>query len=145
MRPVRISSPQTKLTKEGLNHMTSIPQVTVKSPHLLATKYHAVLLFRRWNDAKLVCRRYHISRASLYRWNKRFDGTKESLRDGSHRPLSQHPNAHSETEIKWIKDYHRRNPNISICFPPQKLVYAISLSPTPIKSSSHSSKGRPLG
>ena len=95
--------------------MKSIAQVTVKSPHLLATKYHAVQLFRRWNDANLVCRRYHISRASLYRWNKRFDGTKESLRDGSHRPLSQHPNAHTDTEIKWIKDYHRRNPNISIC------------------------------
>ena len=95
--------------------MKSIAQVTVKSPHLLATKYHAVQLFRRWNDAKLVCRRYHISRASLYRWNKRFDGMKESLVDGSHRPLSPHPNAHTDTEIKWIKDYHRRNPNISIC------------------------------
>ena len=95
--------------------MKSIAQVTVKSPHLLATKYHAVQLFRRWNDAKLVCRRYHISRASLYRWNKRFDGTKESLVDGSHRPLSPHPNAHTDTEIKWIKDYHRRNPNISVC------------------------------
>jgi len=95
--------------------MKSIAQVTVKSPHLLATKYHAVQLFRRWNDAKLVCRRYHISRASLYRWNKRFDGTKESLVDCSHRPLSPHPNAHTDTEIKWIKDYHRRNPNISIC------------------------------
>ena len=33
----------------------------------------------------------------------------------SHRPHSQHPNAHTEQEIKWIKDYHRRNPNISIC------------------------------
>ena len=95
--------------------MKSIPQVAGKSPHLLETKYRAVLLFRRWNDATAVCRRYHISSASLYRWNKRYDGTKESLRDGSHRPLSQHPNAHTETELKWIKDYHRRNPNISIC------------------------------
>ena len=57
----------------------------------------------------------HISRASLYRWNKRFVGTKESLKDKSHRPLTPHPNAHTEQELKWIKDYHRRNPNISIC------------------------------
>ena len=49
------------------------------------------------------------------RWNKKFDGTKESLVDKSHKPKTQHPNAHSEQELKWIKDYHRRNPNISVC------------------------------
>ena len=48
------------------------------------------------------------------RWNKQYDGTKESLMPESHRPKSPHPNAHTEQEIKWIKDYHRRNPNISI-------------------------------
>ena len=95
--------------------MTSITQPKIKSPHLLNTKYHAVQLFRKWNNADLVCRRYHISRASLYRWNKKFDGTKESLKDKSHRPLTPHPNSHTEQELKWIKDYHRRNPNISIC------------------------------
>ena len=40
---------------------------------------------------------------------------KESLRDKSHRPLSQHPNAHTEQELKWIRDLHRRNPHISVC------------------------------
>ena len=95
--------------------MKSIAQNIRYCPHLLETKYRAVLLFRRWKDANLVCRRYHISRASLYRWNKKFDGTKQSLENKSHRPLSPHPNAHTEQEIKWIKDYHRRNPNISIC------------------------------
>ena len=25
------------------------------------------------------------------------------------------PNAHTEQELKWICDYHRRNPNISVC------------------------------
>ena len=49
------------------------------------------------------------------RWNKQYDGTKESLQAKSHRPLRQHPNAHTEQELKWIRDYHRRNPNISIC------------------------------
>lgn len=84
-------------------------------PHLLETKYRAVLLFQKWKDANLVCRRYHISRASLYRWVKKFDGTKQSLENKSHRPLTPHPNAHTEQEIKWIKDYYRRNPSISIC------------------------------
>ena len=49
------------------------------------------------------------------RWNKKFDGTKQSLADKSHKPLNPHPNAHTEQEIKWIKDYHRRNPHISVC------------------------------
>ena len=52
---------------------------------------------------------------SLLRWNKKFDGTKESLLDKSHRPLSKHPNAHTDEELKWIRDYHRRNPKISVC------------------------------
>ena len=49
------------------------------------------------------------------RWNKKFDGTRQSLADGSHRPLSPHPNAHTPTELKWITNLHRRNPHISIC------------------------------
>ena len=48
------------------------------------------------------------------RWNKRYDGTWDSLRDKSHRPHKQHPNAHTDEELKWIRDYHRRNPNITI-------------------------------
>ena len=49
------------------------------------------------------------------RWNKLYDGTKESLIPKSHRPHTAHPNAHTEQELKWICDYHRRSPNISIC------------------------------
>ena len=49
------------------------------------------------------------------RWNKQYDGTKESLLPKSHRPLTPHPNAHTAEELKWIQDYHRRNPNISVC------------------------------
>ncbi|KXB66909.1 hypothetical protein HMPREF3181_00425, partial [Parvimonas sp. KA00067] len=48
------------------------------------------------------------------RWNKRFDGSIDFLRDKSHRPLSKHPNSHTDTEIYWIKNLIRRNPNISL-------------------------------
>lgn len=95
--------------------MKSIAQNKRYCPHLISTKYGAVKLYERYHDINFVCRRYHISRASLYRWIAKYDGTKESLQDKSHRPLSVHPNAHTYEEIKWIKDYHRRNPNISIC------------------------------
>ena len=84
-------------------------------PHELNTKFYAVKLYRTGVGISFVCRRYHISKSSLLRWNKKFDGSKESLRDKSHRPLSKHPNAHTDEELKWIQDYHRRNPKISVC------------------------------
>lgn len=48
------------------------------------------------------------------RWNKRFDGYIYSLKDKSHRTLYKHPNSHTDTEICWIKNLIRRNPNISL-------------------------------
>lgn len=84
-------------------------------PHLITTKIGAVKLYRYTKDIDLVLRRYHVSKASLMRWNKAYDGTKESLMNKSHRPLTQHPNAHTQEELKWIKDYHRRTPTISLC------------------------------
>jgi len=84
-------------------------------PHELNTKYYAVKLYRTGVGVSFVCRRYKVSKSSLLRWNKKFNETKSSLCDRSHRPLSKHPNAHTEEELKWIRDYHRRNPHISLC------------------------------
>lgn len=95
--------------------MDSIAQNKRYLPHEISTKLNSVKLYRQTKDIGFVCRRYHISKASLMRWNKQYDGTKESLLAKSHRPHRQHPNAHTEQELKWIRDYHRRNPNISIC------------------------------
>ena len=72
-------------------------------------------LYRQTKDIGFVCRRYHISKASLMRWNKQYDGSRESLAPKSHRPHTQHPNAHTEQELNWIRNLHRRNPNISVC------------------------------
>lgn len=83
-------------------------------PHEMTTKVNAVKLYRQTKDIGFVVRRYHISKALLMRWNKLYDRTKESLTPKSHRPHRQHPKAHTEEEIKWIRNYHRRNPNISI-------------------------------
>ena len=95
--------------------MESIAQKKRYLPHEISTKVNSVRLYRQTKDIGFVCRRYHVSKASLMRWNKQYDGTKESLLAKSHRPHSQHPNAHTEQELKWIRDYHRRNPDISIC------------------------------
>ena len=95
--------------------MNTIPHLQRYLPHKLETKFYATKLYRSCCSISFVCRRYHISKSSLMRWNKKFDGTKESLVDKSHRPKSPHPNAHTEQEIKWIRDLHRRNPHISVC------------------------------
>ena len=94
--------------------MTSITQTQRYIPHELNTKFYAVNLYRHGYPVSFVCRRYKISKSSLMRWNKKFDGSKESLINKSHRPLTPHPNAHTELELKWIKDLIRRNPNISM-------------------------------
>jgi len=94
--------------------MTSISHSQRYFPHDLNTKYYATKLYRSGESIKFVCRRYKISKASLMRWNKIFDGTKESLIDKSHKPHCPHPNAHTQLELKWIKDYIRRNPTISM-------------------------------
>src|SRR5574344_41094 len=93
-------------------------------PHELNTRYYAVLSYRNGNKATYVCRKYHISKASLSRWNRKFDGTKESLIDKSHKPLTPHPTAHTPLEIKWINDYIRRNPHITVC----ELWYKLKIS-----------------
>ena len=95
--------------------MNSITQNKRYLPHEITTKENSVKLYRQTKDIGFVCRRYHISKASLMRWNKQYDGSRESLAPKSHRPHTQHPNAHTEQELNWIRNLHRRNPNISVC------------------------------
>ena len=61
-----------------------------------------------------ICSRYHIHISTFNRWLRQYDGTKESLENKSHRPLSPHPNSHTAEEIKHIKNLIRRNPNIGL-------------------------------
>ena len=95
--------------------MSSIPQNNRYLPHELNTKYYAVKLYRTGVSVHFVCRRYKISKSSLMRWNKKYDDTKESLIDKSHKPINKHPKAHTDEELKWINDCMKRNPNISLC------------------------------
>ena len=83
-------------------------------PHTLETRLAAVKTYRNKNSINFICRRYKVSKASLMRWNKKYDGTKESLMDKSHKPHSKHPNAHTAEELAWIKNLIKRNPNISM-------------------------------
>ena len=65
-------------------------------PHELTTRIYAVETYRNGNSIDYVCRKYHISRISLWRLDKKYDGTPESLMDKSHRQISRHTNAHTD-------------------------------------------------
>ena len=67
--------------------MNSIPQNIRYLPHTLDTPITLFKTYRNGSSVAFICRRYKVSKASLMRWNKRFDGSKESLCDKSHRPL----------------------------------------------------------
>ena len=54
--------------------------------------------------------KYKTNRQYIYRWRRRYDGTLESLRDQSRRP-HHHPNEHTESELKLIRDMRRHNPH----------------------------------
>lgn len=57
--------------------------------------------------------KYKTNRQYIYRWKRRFDGSLESLRDRSRRPL-HHPNQHTPQEAKLISDMRRRNPDAGL-------------------------------
>lgn len=90
-------------------------------PHTLDTRYNACKMYQAGNSMDFVCRKFKVSYTSLMRWNKRFDGTRESLMDRSKRPKSN-PIAHTEEEVQNIKNYLRRNPDISLLEIYHKLV-----------------------
>ena len=59
-------------------------------PHELKIRENAVKTYRNGSSIEYVCRKYHISRTSLCRWNKKYNGTKESLMNISHKLKTIH-------------------------------------------------------
>ena len=49
--------------------MKIITQNSRYLPHEIKTRVHSVENYRKGNSVKYVCRKYHISKSSLMRWN----------------------------------------------------------------------------
>lgn len=58
-------------------------------------------------------RKYNKGRSYIYFWQKRYDGTLESLACRSRRP-HHHPSQHTQEELKLIRDMRRRNPKLGM-------------------------------
>lgn len=82
-------------------------------PHTMDTKVHAIQLLNNGYTINYVARKYHVSERTLYRWLKKYDGTKESLENKSHRPLTPDKKSYTQEEINNIIKYVKRNPD---CF-----------------------------
>ena len=52
--------------------------------------------------------RYRVSRKTVYKWLKRYNGTPQSLMDRSHRPKNS-PKSHTEEEIRKIRKRLKRH------------------------------------
>lgn len=61
-----------------------------------------LMYFESGHSATETALRYHVSRKTVYKWYKRWDGTWKSLVDRSHRP-HRSPRAHTEEEIRLIR------------------------------------------
>lgn len=73
----------------------------------------SVVLYSQRNSVFSAIRKFGISRATIYRWRKIYDGILDSLAERSRRPHS-HPNQHTPEELKLISDMRRRNPEAGL-------------------------------
>lgn len=68
---------------------------------------------RDHEDILCVARKMKCAEQTLYRWKKRYDGTRESLKNKSSRPHTPHPNSHTPEEALYIRDLFEAQPGIS--------------------------------
>ena len=73
----------------------------------------SVVHYSQRNSVFSAIRKFGVSRATIYRWRKMYDGTLSSLAERSRRPQS-HPNQHTPEELKLISDMRRRNPEAGL-------------------------------
>lgn len=78
-------------------------------PHDIKTRENAVKTYRNNGDIEYTCRKYHISRISLWRWNKAYDGTKESLGDKSHKPKTRNEKGYTRKITSLYRIMKRLN------------------------------------
>lgn len=66
----------------------------------LQTRFHACKRVKNHIGRLLKSVLFHAKRSSLFRWLEKFDGSKESLIDKSHKPLSPHQRTLSEEMVQ---------------------------------------------
>ena len=82
-------------------------------PHEAKYRLAAIRFAKRFGVLR-ASSNYHTSTSNIYRWIKLYEsGGIKALANRSRRPKS-HPNAHTEAELKLIRDMRRRSPNLGL-------------------------------
>lgn len=92
---------------------TAVKKHYHNSPYSAKEKLKALNLLQS-SSYEFVAHRYHCTIQTLYRWQRLYNGTLESLENGSCRPKTKHPNSQTDEEIKHIQDLIKRNPTIGL-------------------------------
>lgn len=90
-------------------------RVILSITHEMKYRLNAIKSLEKFGPQRAAAN-YHTAPSNIYRWRKIYKESGndiESLRSKSRRPKS-HPNEHTETEVKLIKDMRRRNPNVGL-------------------------------
>ena len=76
--------------------------------------------YSKHGNATSTADRFHMSRKTLYKWLKRWDGTWQSLKDQSRRPKHS-PRKHTEEELKQIRRLAKKHDWIDIILAYQEM------------------------
>lgn len=76
--------------------------------------------YSKHGNATGTADRFHMSRKTLYKWLKRWDGTWQSLKDQSRRPKHS-PRKHTEEELKQIRRLAKKHDWIDIILAYQEM------------------------
>ena len=86
----------------GVNNISNTGELTMNSITQKARGRLSALKFAKFRGVNQAANEFHVSRQSIYRRRKRYDGTLESLKDKSRRPHC-HPKQHNDAAIELIK------------------------------------------
>ena len=81
-------------------------------PYTAEQKLEALILLKT-NPIALVSQQYHCSERTLYRWRRKYNGTIQSLKNGSPKPLTPNPKTMPDWEKEKLIEIVTENPNIS--------------------------------
>ena len=73
----------------------------------------SLMIYAEKYGVSRASRKYNKARSYIYFWKTRWNGSIESLACQSRRPHN-HPNQHTEDEIKLIRNMRRRNPKLGM-------------------------------